>query len=282
MVVYRRDTRGRSLLLILCVVALALISIDSGGSSVISSLRSRAHDVLSPVQSVTNSAFQPLRDVAGGITSYSSVKDQNAQLRKQVADLRGQLRRNKGFGSQIGALEKLLDLPTAEDATGIVARVTGGAPGNFERTVQIDKGSSKGIRNGYPVVTGDGLVGTVTQVSTGQATVTLMDSPTLGIGVYLAASNTTAITSAKAGDRTLTLTNLSDPRVKATKGEVVFTAPVPGAAFPADIPVGTVASSTRAPQDLQPTITVNPLVNLDNLGFVKVLRFPDPTATPGG
>jgi rod shape-determining protein MreC len=282
MVVYRRDTRARTTLLVMIVLCLVLITVDANGNSVVGSVRSAAHNVIAPVQNVVNSAFQPLRDVAGGITHYGSVKSENARLQREIADLRGQLRVDKGGGGEVTQLEKLLDLPTVEDATGIVAEVTGGAPGNFERTVTLNKGSSQGVKVNYPVVTGDGLVGTVTQVFGSSSTVTLLDSPTLGVGVRLEVSGSTAITQARAGGRDLSLTFISDPNTKATKGELVFTTAVTNASFPPGLPVGTVASYSKGPQDLQPTITVAPVVNLDNLDYVKVLRYPDPTAAPNG
>lgn len=282
MVVYRRDTRGRSTLLIIIVLSLVLITVDANGNSVVNSVRSTAHNVIAPVQSVVNSAFQPVRNIAGGITHYSAVKSENARLQRQIADLRGQLRVDKGTGGEVTQLEKLLDLPTTEDATGIVAEVTGGAPGNFQRTVTLNKGTGQGVKVGYPVVTGDGLVGTVTQVFGSSSTVTLIDSPTLGVGVRLEVSGATAITEARAGDRDLSLGFLSDMNAVATKGELVFTSAVTNAAFPAGLPVGTVASYSKGAQDLQPTITVTPVVNLDNLDYVKVLRYPDPTAAPNG
>jgi rod shape-determining protein MreC len=285
MVVYRRDTRGRNLLAALIVVAVTLVVVDSGRSGVVSSMRDAANRAISPVRSATNTAFQPLRDAGSGITDYSSLKHENGVLRREVGDLRGQVRKSRGIGGEVGQLEKLLDLPTVEDATGIAARVSGGAPGNFERTVELDKGASKGIRVGYPVVTGDGLVGTVSAVTRRQSTVTLLDNPSLGVGVRLETSQLFAITTATAGDRALHLANLSDNFAQVQKGELVFTAAIPNAAFPPDEPVGTVTSFARGPQDLAPTITVAPLVNLDDLDFVKVLRWPDPTAaptTPGG
>ena len=256
--------------------------LKGNGSGVVASLRSTAHNVIAPVQSVVNDAFQPLRDVAGGITTYGSLKTENDRLRRQISDLRGQLRQIRGVGNELPQLEKLLDLPTVEDATGIVARVTAGAPGNFERTVTIDKGSNQGLRVGYPVVTGDGLVGTITQVAGRSATVILLDSPTLGVGVRLTTSNTEGITVAKAGERDLTIGFLSDPTVKAQKGELVLTSASANEAFPPDLVVGTVVGYSKPLQDLAPTITVAPAVNLDNLDFVKVLRFPDPTAAPRG
>src|SRR3984893_12903020 len=181
MAVYRRDTRGRTLLLVLIVTSLILVTIDSGNSGLVNSVRAQAHNVIQPVQSVVDDAFSPLRNITNGITKYSSVRDENARLKKQIADLHAQQLKTRGVGSEVGQLEKLLDLPTVQGVTGIAARVVGGAPGNFDRTVQINKGSSKGIKVGYPVVTGDGLVGRVTQVFGGSATVTLIDSASIGV-----------------------------------------------------------------------------------------------------
>ena len=282
MEVYRRDTRGRSLLLMLVVTSLVLVTLDSGNNGLVNTLRAQAHNVISPIQSLVDDAFSPLRNVSNGITKYSAVRDENARLRRQIADLHGQQLRSRGVGSAVGQLEKLLDLPTVQGVTGIAARVTGGSPGNFDRTVQINKGSSKGIKVGYPVVTGDGLVGKVTQVSSGQATVTLIDSPTIGVGVRLETSSVDAITQARAGDRQLTLGVLSDTGAKVQKGELLFTSAVRNSAFPPDEPVGKVVSSTKSVGALAPSITISTLVDLSNLDFIKVLRWPDPTATPSG
>jgi len=277
MVVYRREPQ-RVLLAVIIVAGVALIVMSGRFSG---TLRSGAHDAMAPVRSNVDHAFQPLRNVAGDITDYRSLQAENQRLRRTAADLRGQLRRNRGVGAEVGELQKLIDLPNVEDATGIAARVTGGAPGNFDRTVAINKGSAKGMRVGYPVVTGEGLVGTVTSVSTNQATVTLVDSPNLGVGVRLETSNAVAITQPRTGDRSIPLAFISDPFAQVQKGELVFTAAVNNAAFPPAIPVATVTSYSKGPQDLAPTITVAPLVNLDNLDFVKVLRWPDPTAASG-
>jgi rod shape-determining protein MreC len=282
MEVYRRDTRGRTLLAVLVLVSLAFVTLDSNNSGLVSSIRARARDVLAPVQSLVDDAFTPVRNVSNGITRYSAVRDENARLRREIADLRGKQLRTRGVGNEVGQLQKLLDLPTVQGATGIAARVTGGAPGNFERTVLINKGTTKGIKLGYPVVTGDGLVGRVTQVSNNESTVTLIDSPTIGVGVRFETSIANAITQGRAGDRQLTLGFLSNSDVKTQRGELLFTSAVRNSAFPPDLPVGKVTSSVKAVGDLAPTITISTLVDLSKLDFVKVIRWPDPTATPSG
>jgi rod shape-determining protein MreC len=269
----QREIRTRTRLTILALTAVLLISIDNGHSGLIQSMRSAAHGLLAPVQSVVDGVFRPVRDL-GGITSSGSLRDQNAQLGRQIRAMRKQLRRNRGATSQVGQLEKLLDLPTVENAAGVIAHVTEGPPGNFERTVELDTGSNKGLRVGYPVVTGDGLVGTVTEVSGHQSTVTLIDNPAVGIGVRLEVSQLFGVTVAHAGDPNLTITGLSDNNTKAKKGELVFTSAVSNSIFPPDIPIGVVTGYVKQPPNPVPTITVAPIVNLDRLGYVKVLRYP--------
>jgi len=269
----REDTRTRTRLVILAVTAVVLISIDNGHSGLIQSMRSAAHGLLAPVQSLADDAFRPLRDL-GGVTASGSLRDQNAELRRQITAMRRQLRRSHGTRSQVGQLEKLLDLPTVENAAGVIARVTSGPPENFERTVELDTGSNRGIKVGYPVVTGDGLVGTVSEVSGHQATVTLIDNPSVGVGVRLEVSQLFGVTVAHAGSTDLTLTGLSDTVTKAKKGELVFTSAVSNSIFPPDVAVGFVSSYRKQPPNPAPIVTVTPIVNLDRLGYVKVLRYP--------
>ena len=86
MEVYRRDTRGRTLLFVLILVAVLLVTLDSNNSGLVSTIRAQARDLLAPVQSLVDDAFAPLRNVSNGITRYSSVRDENgrASCRERV------------------------------------------------------------------------------------------------------------------------------------------------------------------------------------------------------
>ncbi len=289
MVVYRREqreTRRRPVLLLVIIVSLVLITLDSRGNGAIDSSRRLARDALQPARSLVDSVFDPVRNVVDGVTSYGSVKDQNALLKRRVAKLEGRLLRERAVGSEVGELEKLLDLPTIEDATGVAARVISGSPDNFERTVIVNKGSAKGIEISQPVVAGNGLVGKVTAVTSEEATVTLLDSPGFGVGVRLEGSNESGIAEGRTGDRTMRLNFLSRqlpicgenaaPDTCMRKGELVFTAAVANAAFPPDIPVAKVKNRTKQVGELEATITLTPLVDLDDITYVKILRWPGP------
>jgi rod shape-determining protein MreC len=291
MVVYRRDTRRRSVLLLVVITSLVLVTIDSRGNGLIDSVRGIARDVIRPIQSVVDDAFAPVRDLFGGVTDYGSLHDENAQLKRELDAAKGKLARERAVGSEVGELEKLLDLPTIEDASGVAARVIGGAPGNFERTVQINKGTGKGVDVGQPVVAGAGLVGKITEASSSSATVTLIDSPGFGIGVRLENTNERGLAEGRTGERDMRLNFLSkrlgpceknsSPDTCISKGELVFTSAVENAAFPPDVPVAKVRSLSKAQGDLEYTIELRPLVNLDDLTYVKVLRLPEQPKTGG-
>jgi rod shape-determining protein MreC len=141
-------------------------------------------------------------------------------------------------------------------------------------------------------VAGNGLVGKVTSVSRTLATVTLIDSPEIGVGVRLENTNVRGLTEAKTGERDILLQFLEAfevtgkqlakcaegqaPDTCISENELVFTASTDDAAFPPDIAVGRIVSFERITTDLEATIKIRPVVNLDDLTYVKVLRWPEP------
>src|SRR6266540_1494701 len=234
MVIARRDTRQRTVLILVLVSSLALVTLDSRGSGLIDTIRDAARDVIAPVQSAVDTVFSPVSDAVNGVTNYSAVKDENERLKNQVAHLKGRIRRQRAAGADVSDLEKLVDLPRVEDATGVVARVIGGAPGNFEKTVRLENTNTRGIAEG------------------------------------------------RSGESTLRLSFLSDLTVRPKKGELLFTSASDDAVFPPDIPVAKVVHYDKQPGDIEPHITLAPLVNLDDLQFVKVLRWSEAKSSKRG
>jgi rod shape-determining protein MreC len=277
MAVYRRESRRRPILVMVVITSLALISLDTGGNGVIASVRHSARDLIAPVQGVVDDAFHPVENVFDGVSKYDAVRAENARLRARINALETDLNNERAVGQHISELERLVDLPNIEDVTGVIAQVIGGPPGNFERTITLNKGTDKGIIVGMPIVSGSGVVGRVTDASKTRATVTLIDSENQGVGVRTEKTRTQAVTEGRAGDKLLRLSFLDNPRADISVGELVFTSGVDGAAFPADLPVGRVVKIDRNRGELDPDIFVEPVVDIDNLVFVKALRWPPHT-----
>ena len=280
MVVYRRGSR-RSILLLLLVTSVALITLDVRGSGPITGARGIAHDVVAPIASVADRVFSPVGDWIGGVTRAGTLKDENARLRKEIEELRGNAAQNRAFESENEELAKLLDLPYTEDSDAIAARVVSGSPGNFEWTVQIDRGSNHGVAEGMAVVTGAGLVGRVVEASSTRATVLLIRDPASGVTVVTETARTTGIAQGRTGENTLRL-DLVDPTAQVDEGEYVYTSGRDNSRFPPNIPVARVEKvGKKEAGDLEQDILLKPLVDLDSLEFVKVLRPPTiPSAPP--
>jgi rod shape-determining protein MreC len=274
-VAYQRTNR-RPVLVLIVVTAVALITLDVRGSGPISAARGGAHDVVDPIASALGAVFSPVGDWIDGVTSASSLKDENARLRHRLDAVRGQQAAARAAVEENKELKKLLDLPFVDGSNAVAAPVVDGAPGNFELTVRIGKGAGDGVGVDMPVVTGAGLVGRVIQVSRDRATVLLVNDPQSGVGVKFEKSGTGGVVKGRGDSGTLRV-DFVDPNVEVTKGEVVASAGLQNSPFPAGIPVGTVSKVTRTLGDLQQEILVKPLVDFSHLDYVKVLR-----PAPGG
>jgi len=283
MAVYRPDSRRRPVVVLMVITCLVLITLDRRENGVIASFRNSARDAVAPVQDAVDGVFSPVSNAFDGITKLDGLERENARLRAEVAGLEGKLSRERGIADEYSQLVRLLDIPDVEDVTGVVARVITGPAGNFERTLTINKGTGQGVIVGMPIVAGDGLVGKVTEASRTRATITLIDSPGLGVGVRTERSREEAVTQGRSGDRLLRLGFIDNPRSPIKEGELLFTAGVVGSAYPPDIPVARVVRIDRDRGDLDPDILAEPLVDLDKLLFVKALRWaPTSSTVPEG
>ncbi len=271
MVVYQRGNRRRSILVLIVLTAVTLITLDVRGAGPVSALRGSAHDVINPIAGGVDTIFSPVGDWIDGVTSAGSLKSENARLKRQLDDARGQGAKARAATQENKELKRLLDLPFIEDADSITAQVVAGAPSNFEFTVQIGKGSTDGVGVDMPVVTGAGLVGRVNEVSRDRATVVLIKDPASGIGVKIEKSGTTGVVKGR-GDSSALRLDFVDPNAQVTKGELVYTSGQQNSPFPPSIPIGTVSKVTKTHGDLQQDIIVKPLVDFSRLDYVKVLR----------
>jgi rod shape-determining protein MreC len=272
MVVYRRGNR-RSILILLFITSIALITLDVRGSGPITGVRGVAHDLVAPIASVADNVFSPVGDWIGGVTRAGSLRDENSRLKRELEELKGKAAQNRAFESENEELSKLLDLPYTEDSDAIAARVVSGSPGNFEWTVQIDRGTNDGVAEDTAVVTGAGLVGRVVEASGRRATVLLLRDPESGIAVVTESARTSGIAFGRTGESTLDL-DFVDSGVQVDEGELVFTSGRDNSLFPPSIPVARVAKVEKKRGDLEQDIVLRPLVDFDSLEFVKVLRPP--------
>jgi rod shape-determining protein MreC len=280
--VYRRSTRTRYVLAVLVLAALTLVTIDarSSGTGVTNDVRAKVREAFAPLQHATHSALQPIGNFLSGTINYGSLRRENQRLRGQVAALQQQSLQATAEQSAAQQLFATENLPFVGTIPTVSVAVIDNGFSNFENTVTINKGTSSGIAVGQPVVTSGGLVGSVAAVSPRTATVVVLTDPTFAVGVRLGALNVgTAQGMGRNSPLHVTVDTTSQKPPTVTRGQKIVTSGLDLEKFPPYIPVGQVATVTRPPGAAEPTITLTPFVNVDQLSFLQVLIWA-PGSTP--
>lgn len=267
-------------MILLVITSITLITLDQrgSGSGVIGSVRSGAHDAVAPVQRGVHDIVQPVSDWFDGITSRGSLTSENRRLRQEVQSLRNRVGQTDTLQRENDEFRRLLQMPSIADVKTVGAQVITGAPGNFDNTVQIDKGTAQGVTKGMPVLSDLGLVGRVVEAGQHSSTVLLITDPASNVAVRLMTSGATGVASGHGGVSTLTL-SFVNPDVTVVKDEKVVTAGQQNGLYPAGIPLGAVVAATKTPATNQYEVTVRPSVDLKQVEFVNVMLWTGPGST---
>ncbi len=265
------------------LTALALMTLDERGSGVINSARSAAQDVVSPLQSLADDVVNPASDWIDGLGRASELQDENTKLRAQLNDARSEIAAAKGSLAELKALRGLNDLPDIADSNAALAEVTAQTSDNFSRTFRIDKGSDAGIARGMPVVVGAGeksaLVGQVFSVSKSSAIIRRIDDANFGTGAQLIQDQGAfGPKGTAAGQRNSSLLRFSviddtGTFVPLQKGDVAITLGLEREPFPRGLVIGTIVRSVGAGGAIARDGELRPVIDLDSLNFVKVLKY---------
>lgn len=274
MAVYRRSRRHRFVLLLLVLTSITVITLDfrGGGNGALESVRSGVRDAFAPVESAADTVFSPIGDFFGGLTRYGDVKSENAKLRRELDQARNENVRAAGAERDLQALMDLQNLEFAGNIPSVAARVISDAPSNFQMTVNIDRGSDQGIEKGMPVVAGAGLVGRIVDASKSTATVQLITDPGSNVGIRLQSSGDVGVARGGGASQQMPV-DLIDIGTKIDEGAAVVTSGLQQSVFPPEIPVGRVVKATVAPGALQQEVTIEPVVDLRRLEFIRVLKW---------
>ncbi len=276
MALSRRGGRSRVTLVFLVLLSITLITLDfRGDSGIIDTIRDGATDALAPVRDVADGAFSPFADAFNGVTGYGDVSEENERLKARVAELEGQALQGEAGRQELEEALELLGVDFIGDIPTVAARVVGAPVSNFEQTIELDKGGDDGIDVDMPVVSGDGLVGRVVQVSRSRAMVRLIPDPGSTVGVRYTRSDEIAIAEGEGADRDMSV-GFVETTVELRRRELAVTSGLNDSVFPSGIPVGRVVEAESSPGELQQRVTMSPLADLEHLRFVRVLqRTPD-------
>ncbi len=268
------DTRRVRLVLgILLIAAVALITIDfrDGGTS---PARGVGAGIFGPVERVANDVTSPVSSVFDWVTGGPSSDSKIASLQAANAKLRAELSAAQLSKSDEQQLSSLLQL-AGRGGYRIVAGSVIAAGQDYTDSVTLDVGRKDGVRAHETVLNGEGLVGTVTQVSADTSTVLLATDASAVVGARMAGSNQIGSVAGTgqelSGPTTLKLT-LFDANAVLQKGQSLVTfGSVRDTPYVPGVPIGQVTKLEGNAGSLTQTALIKPFVNFTSLGVVGVV-----------
>lgn len=255
------------------VTAIALITLDARGGGPLDGVRNGVLEVLAPVRTVADWAAQPLRDMWRGLRSYGELEAENESLRTKLAAARSStLRVSELEKEKREALALLGARDTVANIARTAARVIDAPVSNYQRTVELDRGSREGVKVGMPVCSGSGLVGRIVQVSTTRSRVELLTDPNFDVGVRMVRSSDIGVASGRGAGRDMVVRFIELESV-VIPGETVVTDGFSGSTFPAGLLIGTVIDVRPDAVHGDQEVTVRPSANVGRLRLVDVILY---------
>lgn len=269
---YRRNGRGRLLLLVFIALSIVIITLDfrqgEGGPLVRAKEISVA--VVAPIQRGLTTVFRPVGNFFASIGELGSLRTDNAELKAQVEAMAQEVREAEALKNDFAALSRLMELDEPYTSGDFVdAQVIGTSPSNYRWARFIDKGSEDGIRKNMAVVNADGLVGKVINVTRGDALVLLLIDPKAAAGARIDNRRDTGKIQGNGEDQGLSL-DLIGSNSEVFLADEVVTSGQDGV-FPAGIPIGLINEISGDIRRPDQQIVVEPWVDFTGLDYVRVL-----------
>jgi rod shape-determining protein MreC len=263
--------------LVLLSLILITFSFRASSSGALHGVESAGVTVLRPFEVAAERVARPFRDVYGYFRGLVHAKSENARLREQVNQLRQQAlqgkfaqEQNKEFRAQL----RFVDSPLfPQDYSPVNTRIISWS-GEFDQQVVIAAGSAEGIKQDTPIVTQDGLVGRVTDVTGNAAHVTLLTDESSAVPARDPKTGATGLVRHGEGEGSLVLDYvLKETNVR--RGDVIVTAGTQSkrypSLFPGGIQIGFVTSVGQSDTALYKQIQITPFVDFSGLDAVTAL-----------
>ena len=276
---YRKQVRRRRAVLALLIISsFALLTATYGERS--GGLQKGVSTVFGPLQEGADRALKPARDLINWFDETFDARGENDRLRSELAKLREEavggkvaIQENEQLREQLG-LRRSGVIPSGYDP--VSGRVIARSPSVWYGTVGIDVGSSEGVTVDDPVLTGEGLVGTVSSVTRGGATVTLITDPGgNGISAKVVPGGAQGSISAEVGNPDELTLDFIDSARPIVRDDVVVTAGwrAPGfeSKYPPNLRIGSVTKAPIIQQEAAQQVAVRPFADIRELDFVTVL-----------
>ena len=263
-------------LVILGLASLVLMALQVTGR--LEPVQSAITQLTSPAQVGATGATESVTDAVDFLFELRNLRQRNAELEQvnsnllvENFELREVQRENELMRQMLAFAQTRpgLDLRGAQ----IVARVIGQESNNFLGYIMLDLGQSHGLEVGFPVVTDQGLIGRISEVTDTTSKVLLIGDASSAVNAVLQSSRLPGVVRGTPGGDLLM--DYIPQGETFSVGEVVLTSGL-GGRFPKGIPIGQVVEIRQRDIDVFQQAVVRPTVDFPRLELVMVVTNFDP------
>ena len=261
-----RGLLDRSALGLLIGLSVLLMLLGKADMKLASYLVERGGDAAVPVLRLLGEPVAGLRAGIDRVASLLAVYQENERLREENRRLLAWQSEAARLAVQNRSLRAQVNLPPeARAGSWITARVVADARGVFVRSLLVDAGAERGVRDGMAAVTPSGLVGRVTTVGCCSARVLLITDFDARIPVVLEHTGAEALLVGDNGPEPAL--DFLPPTVAVAEGDLVLTSGRGGL-----LPPGLLIGRVVAPGPDGPRL--RPFVDLARLDYLSLLDLP--------
>ncbi len=263
----QRGSRQRAAVPIFLVLAAGLMVLSRLGHPAVQDARLRLLEYAAPVLGTVQVYMEPLRWAGNRVEAFFLHSGELSELRNENRKLKSWQWRARELERKLEELSAISRVVRDQRADFVTVRVIAQSPGALVQSALINAGAKARLKSGYPVLSGEGLVGRVVEVSATAARVLLLTDPSSRVAVFVGKRSVRAVLS---GDnRVLPQLSYIPDKASISNGDVVSTSGL-GGFFPRGLPIGMVVAT---PEGLR----VHLNANVDKLEYLSVLFHDMPT-----
>jgi rod shape-determining protein MreC len=260
----RRAAMQRVVVPFLILLSATLIILGKADQVMLESLRVSLTDTVSPALDVLSRPLAALGHLTDRAREFLSVYQDNRRLAVENERLLNWQQAALKLASENARLRELLKLTPEPATTFITARVIANSGGAYARSLMVRAGSENGVERGQAAMTGEGLVGRVSEVGIRAARVLLVTDLNSRVPVIVEGAQQRALLTGDNSERPCLRYLDSAAAIKV--GDRVVTSGQ-GGVFPPGLPVGVVASLDGE------ALRVEPYVELSQVEYLRIVDY---------
>jgi rod shape-determining protein MreC len=277
----RRAALQRVALPFLVLLSATMVILGKADQVLFESLRVAVTDTASPTLDVLSRPLAALGQLMDCARDLVAVYQNNARLTEENERLLRWQQTALRLASENARLRELLKLTPEPATTFITARVIANSGGAYVRSLMIHAGSENGIGRGQAALTGEGLVGRVSEVGRQAARVLLVTDLNSRVPVIVEGPQQRALLTGDNSERPCLRYLNAGAEIKV--GDRVVTSGQ-GGVFPPGLPVGVVASLDGEAPRVEPYVEISRIeyLRIVDYGLANGLPNPVPIASRSG